>query len=92
MGSVVGLKKIGLDDRPFGSSALKRLKIGDLVVWPSLEIDDKNKWFEKKTQGILADIVIEHVGGRNIYYGIVVPIKNQITCKVFLYLLQRVTI
>ena len=89
--SVVGLKKIG-SDKPFGASALKRLSIGDLVWWPSLETDDKNKWFEKKTQGILTDVVIEDVGGRSVYFGVVVPVKNQITCRVFLYLLEKVTI
>ena len=89
--SVVGLKKT-ISDKPFGASALKRLKVGDLVWWPSLETDDQNKWFEKKTQGILTDIVIEDVGGREVYFGEVIPVKNQITCRVFLYLLERVTI
>tara|TARA_Y100001970_G_scaffold287188_1_gene411226 strand:- start:1377 stop:1634 length:258 start_codon:yes stop_codon:yes gene_type:complete len=85
------LKKIG-SAKPFGASALKRLKVGDLVWWSSLETDDKNKWFEKKTQGVLTNIIIEEVGGRQVYFGEVIPIKNQITCKVFLYLLEKVTI
>lgn len=89
--SVVGLKKIG-SDKPFGSSALKRLNVGDLVEWPSLETDEEKKWFEKKSQGILTDVVIEHIGGRDVYFGEVVPVKNQITCRVFLYLLKKVTI
>ena len=86
------MKKITLDNKPFGASALSRLDIGDLVQWPSLETDDENKWYEKKTQGVLIDIMIEHIGGRDVYFGQVIPIKNQITCKVFLYLLERVTI
>ena len=86
------MKKISSDTKPFGSSALKRLDIGDLVQWPSLETDDENKWYEKKTQGVLVDIVTEHIGGRDVYFGQVIPVKNQITCKVFLYLLERVTI
>ena len=89
--SVVGLKKT-ISDKPFGSSALKRLGIGDLVEWPSLEVDESNKWFEKKTQGILTNIIVEYVGGRDVYFGTVIPVKNQISCNVFLYLLERVTI
>ena len=89
--SVVGLKKIGSDE-PFGSSAVARLKIGDLVEWASLETDDENKWFERKTQGILTDIIIEEIGGREVYFGVVLPVKNQISCNVFLYLLEKVTI
>ncbi len=89
--SAVGLKKIE-SDKPFGYSALKRLSIGDLVQWASLETDEDKQWFEKKTQGILVDIVSEFVGGREVYFGEVVPVKNQITCRVFLYLLERVTI
>ena len=72
--------------------ALKRLTIGDLVYWPSLEVDENNEWLEKKTQGILTDIIIEEIGGRKVYFGIIVPVKNQISCKIFLYLLERVTI
>ena len=85
------MKKIG-SDRPFGSSALKRLTIGDLVQWTFLETDENNKWFQKKTQGILVDIITEHIGGREVYFGEVIPVKNQITCRVFLYLLEKVTI
>lgn len=86
------MKKIGSDKAPFGSSALSRLNIGDLVYWSNLEVDSDNKWFEKRTQGILTDIVIESVGGREIYYGVVVPVKNQIECKVFLFLLNKIDI
>ena len=85
------MKKIG-SDKPFGYRALSRLKIGDLVSWNSLETDENNKWFEKKTQGLLTNIIVETIGGREVYFGEVIPIKNQITCKVFLYLLERVTI
>jgi len=86
------LKKITSDIKAFGHSALKRLNIGDLVQWVTLETDEDRKWYEKKSQGVLVDIVTEHVGGRDVYFGEVVPVKNQITCKVFLYLLERVTI
>lgn len=68
------------------------MSIGDLVQWTFLETDEENKWFQKKTQGILVNIVSEHIGGRDVYFGEVVPVKNQITCRVFLYLLERVTI
>ena len=86
------MKKIGSDKVPFGASALSRLNIGDLVYWSNLEVDDNNKWFEKRTQGVLTNIVIETVGGRKIYYGVVMPVKNQIECKVFLYLLHKIDI
>ena len=85
------MKKIG-SDKPFGYSALSRLAIGDLVEWATLETDENKQWYEKKSQGILVDITTEHIGGRDVYFGQVVPVKNQITCKVFLYLLERVTI
>ena len=85
------MKKI-ISDKPFGSSALKRLNIGDLVQWSTLETDEDKNWFERKTQGVLVDILIEDFGGREVYFGEVIPVKNQITCKVFLYLLERVTI
>lgn len=85
------MKKI-ISDKPFGASALKKVSIGDLVEWASLEVDENNKWFEKKSQGILTDITIEYIGGRNVYFGTVVPVKNQISCNVFLYLLEKVTI
>ena len=75
-----------------GHSALKRLQVGDLVYWSNLEVDDINNWYEKRTQGILTDIVIEQVGGRLIYYGVVVPVKNQIECKVFLFLLHKIDV
>jgi len=68
------------------------LAIGDLVQWSSLETDEDKKWFEKKSQGVLIDILVEEYGGREIYFGEVIPVKNQITCRVFLYLLERVTI
>ena len=90
--SVVGLKKTGFDDEPFGKSALKRLKIGDFVSWTLLEVDEDNDWYQKKIFGVLTDIVVEHIGGRDIYYGVVLPVKNNITCKVFLYLLEKATI
>ena len=85
------MKKIG-SDKPFGSSALDRLSIGDLVEWATLETDEDKNWYERKTQGILIDIVIEEFGGREVYFGEVIPVKNQISCRVFLYLLERVTI
>ena len=85
------MKKIGAD-KPFGSSALDRLSIGDLVEWATLETDEDKNWYERKTQGILIDIVIEEFGGREVYFGEVIPVKNQISCRVFLYLLERVTI
>jgi hypothetical protein len=75
-----------------GSSALKRLSVGDLVYWSNLEVDDTNSWYEKRTQGILTDIVVEELGGRSIYFGVVVPVKNQIQCKVFLFLLNKIDI
>ena len=75
-----------------GHSALKRLQVGDLVYWSNLEVDDINNWYEKRTQGVLTDIVIEQVGGRLIYYGVVVPVKNQIECKVFLFLLHKIDV
>tara|TARA_B100001778_G_scaffold334931_1_gene349202 strand:+ start:3305 stop:3538 length:234 start_codon:yes stop_codon:yes gene_type:complete len=75
-----------------GSSALKRLSIGDLVYWSNLEVDDSNGWYEKKTQGVLTDIVVEEVGGRSVYFGVVIPVKNQIQCKVFLFLLNKIDI
>lgn len=68
------------------------MAIGDLVQWSSLETDEDKKWFEKKSQGVLIDILVEEYGGREIYFGEVIPVKNQITCRVFLYLLERVTI
>ena len=68
------------------------MAIGDLVQWSSLETDEDKKWFEKKSQGVLIDIIVEEYGGREIYFGEVIPVKNQITCRVFLYLLERVTI
>jgi len=86
------LKKITSNNKPFGASALERLAIGDLVQWATLETDEDKKWYEKKSQGILVDIVTEHIGGREVYFGEVIPVKNQITSKVFLYLLERVTI
>ncbi len=86
------MKKIISDNKPFGASALDRLKIGDLVQWPVLETDDQRQWFEKKPQGVLVDILIENIGGRDVYFGEVIPVKNQITCRVFLYLLEKVTI
>ena len=86
------MKKIGSDKAPFGASALSRLKIGDLVYWSNLEVDDSKNWYEKRTQGILTDIVIESVGGREIYYGVVVPVKNQIECKVFLFILNKIDV
>ena len=85
------MKKIG-SGKPFGYTALKRLSIGDLVQWSTLETDEDKKWFEKKSQGVLIDILVEEYGGREIYFGEVIPVKNQITCRVFLYLLERVTI
>ena len=85
------MKKIG-SGKPFGYTALKRLAIGDLVQWSSLETDEDKKWFEKKSQGVLIDILVEEYGGREIYFGEVIPVKNQITCRVFLYLLEKVTI
>ena len=81
-----------ISGKPFGHSALKKLKIGDLVYWPSLEVDENNKWFEKRTQGVLTEVVVEFVGGRDVYFGVVIPVKNQISCNVFLYLLEKVTI
>ena len=75
-----------------GSSALKRLSVGDLVYWSNLEVDDTNSWYEKRTQGVLTDIVVEELGGRSIYFGVVVPVKNQIQCKVFLFLLNKIDI
>lgn len=75
-----------------GSSALNRLSVGDLVYWSNLEVDDTNSWYEKRTQGILTDIVVEELGGRSIYFGVVVPVKNQIQCKVFLFLLNKIDI
>ena len=68
------------------------MAIGDLVQWSSLETDEDKKWFEKKSQGVLIKILVEEYGGREIYFGEVIPVKNQITCRVFLYLLERVTI
>ena len=68
------------------------MAIGDLVQWSTLETDEEKKWFEKKSQGVLIDILVEEYGGREIYFGEVIPVKNQITCRVFLYLLERVTI
>ena len=62
------------------------------MYWGNLEVDDKNNWYEKRTQGVLTDIVIEQVGGRLIYYGVVVPVKNQMECKVFLFLLNKIDI
>ena len=85
------MKKIG-SDKPFGASALSRLKIGDLVEWSVLETDEDKKWYERKSQGILIDILTEEFGGREVYFGEVIPVKNHITCRVFLYLLERVTI
>mgnify|MGYP001433704474 CR=1 FL=1 len=85
------MKKIG-SDKPFGYSAYKKLNIGDLVSWPSLETDDDNKWYQRECHGVLTNITIEFIGGRDVYFGVVTPIKNQITCKVFLYLLKKVTI
>ncbi len=85
------MKKIG-SDKPFGHTAVNRLKIGDLVQWSTLETDEDKNWFERKAQGILVDILIQEFGGREVYFGEVIPVKNQITCKVFLYLLERVTI
>ena len=86
------MKKIISDNKPFGASARDRLEIGDLVTWPTLETDEENKWYEKKPQGVLVNIIIENIGGRDVYFGEVVPVKNQITCRVFLYLLEKVTI
>lgn len=86
------MKKITSNNKPFGHSALKRLNIGDLVQWATLETDEEREWYEKKSQGILVGIVTEYIGGRDVYYGEVIPVKNQITCRVFLYLLERVTI
>ena len=63
-----------------------------MVQWTTLETDEDRKWYERKAQGILVDILVQEFGGREVYFGEVIPIKNNITCRVFLYLLERVTI
>ncbi len=62
------------------------------MQWSTLETDEDKKWYERKTQGVLVDILSEEFGGREVYFGEVIPVKNQITCRVFLYLLEKVTI
>ena len=63
-----------------------------MVQWATLETDEDKKWHERKSQGVLVNIITEYSGGLDVYFGEVIPVKNQITCKVFLYLLEKVTI
>jgi len=85
------LKKVKLDkDKPFGASVAKKFSPGNMVEWTGWYLDVSGECKYETYKGVLIEIISETFGGREVLYGKILPINNNIIFEVNIFCLRKV--
>ena len=72
-----------------GHRVAKYFKKGDVVEWKGWKLLNDGGVIKEKYQGVLVDIITEHVGGRGVTYARVLPFQNDIVVEVNIFCLYK---
>ena len=85
------MKKTTLDNKEaFGALISKKFSIGELVQWKGWYLDNNGDTQTEVFQGVLLDIFVDSVGGRDVMYGKVLPLKNNHIFEINMMILKKV--
>ncbi len=83
------MKKIILDN-PLGSTCAKKFTIGEVVQWSGWSMKTNGDCERHVNLGVLVEIFVDTLGGREIVYGKVLPFKDSTPFDVNIMILKKV--